>query len=196
MSTKIKTREEWLIKATALLKPTFKKLNAPIPAKLMLGCGWPRGGKAEVIGQCFGKTWTGDETTHIFISPTQANDIEVLAILAHELVHAAVGCEEGHKGRFKKVARELGLEGKLTATTVSEKSPLYPLLQEISKKLGKYPHSKMSNKGKGSKGGSGYKWPRLVSPTIPEYTFQMSPKLIAKHGFPLDPVGDRMIVKE
>lgn len=192
MPTKIKTREEWLLRATSKLRPLFRAHKAPIPKKVMMGCGWPRGGKTEVIGQCFGKTWTMDETTHIFISPTQSDDIEVLAILVHELIHAAVGCEEGHKGRFKTVARAIGLEGKLTTTVVSPQSPLYSELKKIAKTLGKYPHSKMHPKRKFKI--DPYKWPRLKSATIPGYTFVMSPKLIQSHGLPKDPLGSEMVV--
>lgn len=188
----MKTREEWLLNATKELRPLFKKHGHAIPTKIMMGCGWPKGGKMEVIGQCFGKSWTNNGTTHIFISPTQGDNIAVLAILVHELVHAAVGCEEKHGGKFKTMARALGLEGKLTHTTVSKKSILYPTLSKISKKLGKYPHSKMVLKAKPTK--DKYVWPRLMSLNFEEYTFQMSPKLIAEYGMPKDPVGVEMVI--
>lgn len=192
MKKKIKTREEWLIAATKELRPLFKKHKHAIPRKIMVGCGWPKGGKTETIGQCFGKSWTSNGTTHIFISPTQANNVEVLAILVHELIHAAVGCGEGHKGNFKKLALALGLEGKMTHTHVSKKSPLFPTLQKISKSLGKYPHSKMTPERKGK---PSYVWPRLYSRTLPSYTFQMSPKLIKEYGLPKDPMGQTMLIR-
>lgn len=188
---KIKKREEWLLKATSELRPLFRKHNATLPAvgKLMMGCGWPRGGKTEVIGQCFGKTWTSDGTTHIFISPTEGDEISVLATLVHELIHAAVGVAEGHRGRFKDVARAMGLEGKLTATYVSEKSPLYEVLKKLASGLGKYPHSKMVKKKRGVMGRDKYEWPRLVSVTNPMFTFVMSPKVIERFGVPKDSKG-------
>lgn len=192
---KIKIRETWLQEATKRLRPLFKQHGHAIPTKIMVGCGWPRGAKAEVIGQCFAKSWTEDSTTHIFISPTQANDIEVLAILVHELVHAAVGCEEGHKGKFKTMARSLGLEGKLTATTVSPKLALYPTLKKISKELGKYPHSRMSNKGGAGGGSKRDKWPRLLSRSVPGYALLISPKMLEEHGYPVDPNGIPMYKK-
>jgi hypothetical protein len=187
----MKNREEWLLKATSLLRPVFRKHGMTIPRKIMVGCGWPKGGKVEVIGQCFGKTWTTDETVHIFISPTQDDPINVLAILVHELVHAAVGVEEGHRGRFKEGARALGLEGKLTHTYVTEQSELFPVLKKISRILGKYPHSKMIKNAKNTK--PKYVWPRLISRTIPTYTFVISPRLLEAFGLPLDPKGEKMI---
>ena len=69
------------------------------------------------------------------------NPLEALDILTHELVHASVGNEHGHKGPFKTLARALGLEGKLTATTAGPE--LEKHLQDIVKTLGKYPHSKI-----------------------------------------------------
>lgn len=187
----IKTREEWLLSATAKLRSLFKEHGYEIPEKVQVGCGWPRGGKREVIGQCFGTTWTKDNTIHIFISPCRGNDIEVLAVLVHELVHAAVGVEEGHKGKFKELARKLGLEGKLTATLVTEKSPLHPKLVMLGDKLGKYPHSQMMLKKSTKPGGGG--WIRLESRTIEGYTLVISPKSLEEYGYPLDPNGEEMI---
>lgn len=189
---KHKTREGWLQAATKKLRPVFKKHQSEIPTLLYVGCGWPRGGKAEVIGQCFGKTWTLDGATHIFVSPTQGDAIQVLAVLVHELVHAAVGCEEGHKGKFKTLARALGLEGKLTATTVSEKSILYPILVKISDELGDYPHSRMFPKRKATNP-SKKSWVRLYSTTIEDYTLTMSIRVFKEYGYPVDPNGREMV---
>ena len=47
--------------------------------------------------------------------------LEVAATLVHELVHIlAVGVEEGHRGKFTKLAKAIGLEGKMTATHAGE----------------------------------------------------------------------------
>lgn len=42
---------------------------------------------------------------------------QIAAILAHELVHAAVGIAAGHGKAFKRVAAGLGLVGPMRATT-------------------------------------------------------------------------------
>ncbi|MCH3755961.1 hypothetical protein LZC13_10090, partial [Campylobacter coli] len=42
---------------------------------------------------------------------------QIAAILAHELVHAAVGIAAGHGKAFKRVAVGLGLVGPMRATT-------------------------------------------------------------------------------
>src|SRR5262245_40096792 len=43
----------------------------------------------------------------------------VAEILAHELVHAAVGVDQGHGPAFRKVANAIGLEGKLPRLSTS-----------------------------------------------------------------------------
>jgi hypothetical protein len=60
---------------------------------------------------CFDKSASTDESYEILIRLDQQTPLEVAAILAHELVHAAVGTDAGHGPRFGSVARALGLEG-------------------------------------------------------------------------------------
>jgi hypothetical protein len=95
-----------------------------------------------VLGETWKPECSEDGTTEIFIAPTLSNGVDVLSVLIHELVHAAVGCEEGHKGRFKTTARSLGLEGALTATHAGE--DLLVRLQAIKEELGAYPHAKLT----------------------------------------------------
>jgi hypothetical protein len=56
----------------------------------------------------------------IMISPVLDDPMRVAGVLAHELVHATVGTQHGHKGPFAKLAKKIGLEGKMTATTEGE----------------------------------------------------------------------------
>ena len=64
---------------------------------------------------------------------------EVLAVLVHEQIHAAVGCKVGHKGAFVKAARAAGLVKPWTATTPSPE--LARDLDVILQKTGPYPHA-------------------------------------------------------
>jgi len=139
------TREEWLNAATTLLREDFKPIS-PIPKKLRVTCGWPstggRPGKKQVIGQCFPPSCSEDETTEVFINPMLSDAIKVLDVLVHELVHAAVGCEEGHKGPFRVTAKAIGLTGKMTATVAGK--VLMVRLRAIEEELGEYPHAKLT----------------------------------------------------
>ena len=144
--SKIENRETYLQNAITELRPLFKHHGFPVPKLVKVTCGWPsksagRSNKRRV-GECWDKTASADKkTTNIIISMVIEDGVAALDILAHELVHAAVGNEHAHKGPFKTLARAIGLEGKLTATTAGVE--LTKTLKAIVKKIGKYPHSKI-----------------------------------------------------
>jgi hypothetical protein len=78
----------------------------------------------------------------MFISPCITDLHEVGGVIIHELVHAAVGCEHGHKAPFRRLATALGLEGKMTATSPGEN--LCKRIDEVCTRIGEpYPHSKL-----------------------------------------------------
>jgi hypothetical protein len=143
---KTQNRETYLENAITELRPLFKQHGFAIPKMVKVTCGWPsksagRSSKRR-IGECWDKNASADKkTTNIIISMVIDSPLEALDILCHELVHAAVGCEHGHKGPFKTLARAIGLEGKLTATTAGPE--LEKHLKDIVKTLGTYPHSKI-----------------------------------------------------
>lgn len=144
---KFETREQYLNAAVDLMKPLFELNEAKVP-KSRVSTGWPStkalSRKNRHIGECWDKTASSDGVFEIFISPCLDKVAEpqgVLDTLVHEVVHAAVGLECGHKGAFKKLATRVGLEGKMTSTHAGE-----ALLAEIkawSDKLGDYPHAKL-----------------------------------------------------
>jgi hypothetical protein len=80
-----------------------------------------------------------DKTTEIFISPFVDDAIEVLSILTHEMLHAAVGTVNKHGPVFKQAARTVGLVGPATATQPSD--ALRQTLVELYAGLGTYPHA-------------------------------------------------------
>lgn len=148
------TREEWLVTATQALKPDFLDKGSAVPEKVRITCGWPsHGGRAtkkRTTGECWPAKKSGDEHFEIFISPTLDSPIEVLGTLIHELVHAAVGLDAGHKKPFRDVATALGLEGKMTATSVG--ADLEERLHDLVAKLGDYPHAAIDPSQKKTQG--------------------------------------------
>ncbi len=120
----------------------------------------------------------------------------MLDILLHELIHAQVGCEAGHKGPFKKLMKEFGLVGKATATYAEEGSDLWRQLSHISEQLGPYPHKAMQPMKKTKERGSMGGWVRLQSEHDEAYKVLCSPKMLDEHGVPLDPWGDKMVPVE
>lgn len=116
--------------------------------------GFPKGsrGKAGAIGQCFPPELSEGKLHHLYISPVLGQDGGQMwaDVLAHELVHATVGCDKGHKAAFKKCAEGIGLEGKMTATHGGEAFMRY--VEGLVDRLGPYPHAKVKLPKRGSKG--------------------------------------------
>ena len=145
---KYKTREEWLnaaaddilAKYRDAFESHFGSLGIEHLRNLKVSTGFPsRGGLTTVIGQCWKACTAEDEVTHhIFINPRLTDIVEVVATLAHEMVHAADDGEHKHKGPFVKCVRDLGLEGKATATYAGEEFAEYA--RGIDARIGQYPH--------------------------------------------------------
>ncbi len=141
LGIKYATREEWLGAAALAVRPLFDAQGAADYPRFRVSCGWPKGGR-KAIGQAWHPKSSGDATSELFISPEMEDPVRILDILIHELIHAVVGTEAGHKGPFRKLAKAIGLEGKMTATVAGPALTveLYYLLGA----LGPYPHAELS----------------------------------------------------
>ena len=185
------TRDEWLAAATEGLRADFEAARSPIPEKIRSSFGFPHGGgggKRKTIGQHWDAKQIGDGIGQIYISPTLDDPIEILATLVHELVHAAVGSECGHKGEFKRSAQAIGLVGKMTATTAGE--TLTARLSALADDLGPLPHSKLTPNSRKKQGTR-----MLKAECVPcEYIVRLTRKMIDQHGCPICPAClDQMI---
>jgi len=140
------TREAWLNQLIDKLRPDFLEAGAEIPEKVRASCGWPsQSGKARKqrrIGECWSSSSSEDEHHELFVSPVLSDPLEVGETLVHELVHAAVGTSHGHRAPFRRAATAIGLEGKMTATHAGP--ALRDRLEELTARLGPYPHGKVS----------------------------------------------------
>ena len=137
----ITNRETWLEKLTAELVPIFAEHGATIPrCRFSLGFT-SKGGNGKVIGECWTDKVSADNTHEIFLRCDQDDSEAIAATLVHEVIHAVVGVKEGHKAPFKKLARALNLEGKLTATYGGEafKAMIAPALAVV----GEIPHKRL-----------------------------------------------------
>lgn len=142
------SRESWLNAAAALIldkhREVFEKHfgaeGITHLEHLKVSTGFPsRGGLTKVIGECWAARAAADETTHhIFINPRLDDVVQVVATLAHEMVHAADDGEHKHKGPFVRAVRDMGLEGKATATVAGEEFTEWARL--LDTKIGAYPH--------------------------------------------------------
>ncbi len=140
MSFKAINREHWLTEAVACLEREVFG-NYSIPSNLRVSCGLPSKGafstKKRTVGQCWDAEATIDKHFEIYISPVLSDPLKVLATLVHEIVHAVAGIKAKHRGAFKKIAKDVGLEGKMTATVAGER--LTKTLMHVAEELGVYP---------------------------------------------------------
>ena len=139
MATKYQTREEWLQHAAFYCRAHFQAAGIDCP-EVNVSVGFPGGGSARTrIGECWSGRAAADGMAAVFISPTLSDAGKVLGVLVHELVHAAVGTEHGHKAPFKQAAVAVGLCGKMTAT--DETPELQATFAQWMVVLGDYPHA-------------------------------------------------------
>lgn len=140
-------REAWLSAVADRMAPWFADLGCPLP-KVRMAVGFTsKGMRGKRIGECWSNEASKDGTHEIFIVPTIDDSERVADILAHELVHAAVGLDAKHGKRFRKIALAIGLEGKMTATVAGPmfKKAVAPILATV----GPIPHACI-NGGKSS----------------------------------------------
>ena len=140
-------REEWLTELGVRYCLPLIGQHVPLPVlQFRVSCGFPkgRGGRGAVrIGECHPPVSSSDNTVEIFISPTIDEPVLVSATLLHELVHFAVGNQCGHKGEFRRVAKAVGLEGKMTSTVASAALEL-TIKGWVAAMPHPYPHKKLS----------------------------------------------------
>lgn len=140
------TREEWLNKANIALTTYIQSQTDIIIPKFYLSVGFPKGG---YVGQCWSGKLSDDGLPHIFISPVLDDPIDVLATLGHEIIHTIVP-HAGHRVEFSQLAAKCGYTKPWTKSMPNH--VLYVHLENLSKRLGEYEHSKLTIPIRGSKG--------------------------------------------
>jgi hypothetical protein len=146
----IKWREQWLNECAIELVPLIVDASGKEMGNFRISCGYPSRNalslKRRVVGQCFNSVVSVSGYHELFISPLLDDDMDVAGTIAHELVHANVGTEHGHRKPFIRVVRAIGLDGKPTATVPGE---LFKKeATAILKKLGPYPHDRLTPSAK------------------------------------------------
>lgn len=145
------TREDWLRELGHRVNDTvFAQHGEQMPAKWRISCSFPGGGSARKrIGECWSKTASRDGTTEMFISPVMDDTAQVAGVVVHEMVHAIVGVEHGHKAPFKALGSLVGLVGKPTEMHPGEE--LAARLQPMLDDMGPYPHAALDLKSRKKK---------------------------------------------
>lgn len=139
-------REAWLHAMADALRSDFTAAGRVVPAKLAISVGFPSRGATSARQQRIGECWNGDActdgTVQIFISPVIADGARAGDVLVHELCHAVLPKGTKHNRTFAALAREMGLEGKPTATIAG--ASLVARLNGLITTIGPYPHTSLA----------------------------------------------------
>lgn len=183
------TREEWLLGAVKKLAPLFRKHGHKLPA-IRVSCGFTGAGRKS-IGVCYYPDGSKDKTTEIFISPTKADSMRVVDILAHELCHAVLGYGKKHGPEFQALAGAIGLQKPWTATTATDAFKR-DVAKPIVKELGKYPHAELNGITEQKKQST-----RMHKAVCKKcgYTVRISKKWVDEKGAPHCPADGAMNVE-
>jgi hypothetical protein len=135
------TREEWLSKAVAELRPVFDSVGHPLPEKIETSCGFPSSNARSRKNRAVGEWWSPKQSPtgkhQIFIAPQISESFDVFGVLVHELAHSATE-GDGHMGRFPSLVKSLWLEGKPSSTVIG--SNFRTNFADLVASLGDYPH--------------------------------------------------------
>jgi hypothetical protein len=136
-------REQWLFAAIERLSPLFKRAGSPIPEAGRAAIGFTsKGTKGRRVGECWASVASKDRHFEIFIRPDISEPVQVLGILTHELVHAALPVGSGHGPAFKALAVKIGLTGKMRQAIPGP--VLEDRLHELASDLGPLPHASLN----------------------------------------------------
>jgi hypothetical protein len=134
------SRDMWLRAATAELRPYFESCDYPLPENIRYAVAFTSAGRK---GSLQGETWHASEdgSFEIIIKADQFDPVEILGILIHQLIHAALPPDAGHGKPFKDAMMKLGMIG---APRLCSPGPLLRRqLEEIAANLGPLPHAKL-----------------------------------------------------
>ncbi len=187
--TKYATREEWLHAVKDRLAPKFLEVSAPLPSNIRVTCGFPSHGatgrQSFVAGECWPDTASTDKVFEIFISP-RLDAFRAGGVLVHELCHAADRCKHAHKAPFAKIAKAMGLVGKITGTKAGPE--LTKDLERILREVGPYPHAALNVFTEDDK----KQTTRLIKASCETcgYTVRVTRKWLEQDGAPICPADD------
>jgi hypothetical protein len=138
----VRTRDAWLAEFITLARPLFSNVGKPLPANIRAAICPPHRAKMRYIGLCWSDAVSEDLGREIWITAAETDPVRVAGILVHELCHAAFPHSERHGKNFGRLARALGLEGPLRATTEGE--AFKKLWATVLERLGPLPAAKFT----------------------------------------------------
>ena len=185
-------REAWLQAGVECIRPIFEARGHVVPP-VRVSVGWSASGqRSRVIGECWPTARAADGMNQIFIVPSLGEAVQVLDVLAHELVHAVDDCEHGHGREFKAIALSVGLVGPRMLHACAGPA-LKARLTAIAAELGPFPHGALSRRAPRA---ANRNPPRAKCPqcdyrlAIPRKFLHLGPPICPEHEVRMESVGD------
>ena len=138
MTQIFETREEWLQAAADALREPFRKRAGLSVPEVRIGVGWPSGGmRTRTGGQTWARAASADGVNEITVRVDMHDAVEVLSILGHELIHAALDCKGAHGKTFQRAFYLMGYVNDPKSHAVGE--VLRTEYATLASALGDYP---------------------------------------------------------
>lgn len=139
-------REAWLHRVGEAMAERIEEATSATLPKWRVSCGFPSsggrlGGKTLVRGECWAAAASADLHAEIFINPVLDDVRTVVAILAHELIHAALPLAK-HGPAFQKAARAIGHAKPFTSANPTD--DFWTWAGAIVAAAGPYPHAQLN----------------------------------------------------
>ena len=144
------TSESWLRAATNDLRSYYADRGLTLPEKIRFSIAFtshgkpPRDATAETArwpAECWPAAATDDGFCEIIIRADFADPLEILGILAHELVHASLP-DAKHGKEFRDAALRIGLEGAMRRAMPGP--VLRERLNKLAEALGPLPRARLN----------------------------------------------------
>jgi hypothetical protein len=110
-------REEWLTTLARKLEPLSKAMLYEIPL-YRVSVGFPKGSGEKHAGQRHPAEWSEDRHFEISIHPKESNQLEIAAILAHELGTSRTAIRIPGENRLSKIRTPSTSEATIAPTTL------------------------------------------------------------------------------
>jgi len=147
--------QTYLELAIEKFRPHFKESGITLPKNITASMGWTSHGIGTkdkwVQAEAWAKMVSRDRANYIFISPKVHDTVELLTVLAHELCHVVLDCNDGHGQYFQSVASQIGLVKPWEQAVGT--TEFNTLMGVWHRELGDYPHAgfRLNSKAYGTK---------------------------------------------
>jgi Peptidase family M48 len=186
------------VAAVEALRPLLAGAGSALVVPVRVTIGFPSRGALAVkrrrIGECWATSASANGTAEVLITPLLDDPLEVVAVLAHELGHAALGHKVGHRKPFARLMAKLGLEGPATATVPGDAFRTWAT--PVLRALGPLPHARLSALVKeGKRKPDSCRQLKVTCPTC-GYLCRVTKKWLADAGAPLCPTDGVALEEE